>query len=120
MNSTLTSSPLLLSLFIFFSCTGRYKVESQSSGSTINSTENSAAIYKMASGNCEDCDLMFIGMPENLYSADTTDGWYEEGQKLLVSGKILNIDQTTPAADVILYYYHTDQKGLYTPDKNSD
>ena len=120
MKSNLASSPFVWTLFIFISCTGRNNIESQVSNAAINSTKNSAAVYKMASGNCEDCELMFTGIPENILPTDTSDGWFEEGQKLLVSGRILKLDQSTPAADVILYYYHTDQKGLYTPDKNTD
>jgi protocatechuate 3,4-dioxygenase beta subunit len=62
---------------------------------------------------CEDCDLMFVGMPIQPSSVDTSLGWDREGQRLVIKGKILHRDGQTPADKVILYYYHTDKKGHY-------
>lgn len=101
----------MLLLITLVACTGKNKIESQalSSGS-----------LRQMPGNCEDCELMFEGIPEHINSIDTTDGWHEEGQRLVISGKIFQPDQTTPASGVILYYYHTDQKGFYAPGSKSD
>lgn len=52
-------------------------------------------------------------MPDNINSVDTSAGWTQEGQKLLISGTMYQLDGKTPAPDVILYYYHTDINGLY-------
>ncbi len=39
----------------------------------------------------------------------------EPGEPLLLSGKVVQRDGRTPAADVVLYIHHTDAQGLYTP-----
>ncbi len=62
---------------------------------------------------------MFEGIPKHINAIDTSDGWSEPGQKLLVSGKVLHLNNT-PAADVLIYYYHTDQKGYYAPGNKKD
>jgi len=64
---------------------------------------------------CEGCNLMFLGMPLQLDAVDTSAGWNEGGQRLIISGTIFQYDEKTPAPDVILYYYHTDRNGRYTP-----
>lgn len=53
-------------------------------------------------------------MPKDIISVDTSAGWTQEGQKLLISGTIYKLDGKTPAPDVRLYYYHTDINGLYS------
>jgi protocatechuate 3,4-dioxygenase beta subunit len=50
-----------------------------------------------------------------LPATDTLPGFFEPGQKLFVSGVVYRPDGVTPAADVVLYLYQTDQNGLYTP-----
>jgi protocatechuate 3,4-dioxygenase beta subunit len=58
---------------------------------------------------------MFHGMPLKLAATDTTAGWNEGGQRLVISGTVYQPDQKTPAANVILYFYHTDKSGQYSP-----
>ncbi len=113
MQPAISTSTFLLSFTILLSCAGRpTALESQ--------TSLTPSLRKMPAGNCEGCDLMFAGIPQNLNSVDTSDGWNEEGQKLIVSGKVFHLDKKTPASDVILYYYHTDQKGNYDPGDKTD
>jgi protocatechuate 3,4-dioxygenase beta subunit len=64
---------------------------------------------------CEDCDLMFEGMPKDLNWRTTIAGPDEPGDPMIISGTIFKKDGKTPAPDVILYIYHTDNKGLYSP-----
>lgn len=52
-------------------------------------------------------------MPLQINNTDTSPGWKQPGQKILLTGKVLQADQQTPAADVLLYYYHTDINGVY-------
>lgn len=52
-------------------------------------------------------------MPDTINSVDTSAGWHQQGQRLLITGTIFKPDGRTPAPDVILYYYHTDIQGLY-------
>lgn len=59
---------------------------------------------------------MYAGLPENINSSDTTFGWKEGiGQKMIISGTVFEHDGTTPAGNTILYFYHTDNTGKYTP-----
>lgn len=71
-------------------------------------------------GGCESCELMYINMPENISPVDTSAGWIEKGQKLLVKGTVFKKDGKTPAANVILYYWQTDNNGLYSPAAGMD
>lgn len=72
---------------------------------------------KRVGGNCEEgyCELMYLGMPKEINSVDTSAGWYEKGQKLIVTGTAYQLDGKNPAANVIIYYHHTDHNGYYSP-----
>jgi protocatechuate 3,4-dioxygenase beta subunit len=61
---------------------------------------------------------MYIGIPKEINSSDTSIGWDQKGQKLLITGLILKSDGHTPAPNVILYYYHTDIIGIYPNSKD--
>ena len=79
-----------------------------------------AVASNLVGGGCDGCDLMYIGMPENISSIDTSAGWIEEGQKLLVTGTVFKNDGYTPAPNVIIYYWQTDNNGLYSPKEGMD
>lgn len=64
-------------------------------------------------GNCETCELMYVGMPESIDATDTSAAWSEPGQKLMVSGIVYKPDGKTPAANVVLYYWQTAKEGAY-------
>lgn len=68
--------------------------------------------------NCEDCELMFEGMPQNLSWQTTIAGSNEPGEPLIISGVIYKQDGKTPAPAVVLYVYHTDNSGHYSPGPN--
>ena len=55
----------------------------------------------------------FYKMPANLSSIDTSPGWTQDGQKILITGIVYKRDGKTPASNVILYYYQTDIHGVY-------
>jgi protocatechuate 3,4-dioxygenase, beta subunit len=65
--------------------------------------------------NCEDCELMFEGMPEKISWRSSLAEANEPGERLIVSGKVFKKDGKTPAAGILLYVYQTDNKGLYSP-----
>lgn len=46
--------------------------------------------------------------------------WNEKGQKLIVTGTVFQIDGKTPAPDVIIYYWQTDNDGYYSPKPELD
>ncbi len=79
-----------------------------------------AQTNKRIGGPFENSEFMFIGMPENINASDTTEGWHEIGQKLIITGKILKADGITPAPGVILYYYQTDTEGFYADRQGLD
>jgi len=71
-------------------------------------------------GNCECCEAIYEQAPDYnlLNETDTLPGFTEAKNKMLVYGVIYKKDGTTPAPAVVLYIYHTDQTGLYTPTKD--
>jgi protocatechuate 3,4-dioxygenase, beta subunit len=72
-------------------------------------------------GRCEDCELIYespIAFDE-LNATDTLPGFNDPGPKIEISGTIYQQDGKTPAANVVLYVYHTDQRGIY-PKKGND
>ncbi len=64
-------------------------------------------------GRCEGCEAVFEYGDRTISSTDTLPGFNMDGSKIKVSGTVYGPDGTTPAADVILYLYHTDQNGVY-------
>ncbi len=64
-------------------------------------------------GQCEGCEAVFEYGDKRLTSTDTLPGFHEEGTEIKVSGTVFQSDGKTPAPDVILYVYHTNQQGIY-------
>ncbi len=75
---------------------------------------------ELIGGGCDGCEIMFVGMPTNISAVDTNAGWKGQGQKLLVTGIAYKIDGKTPAPNVIIYYWQTDNNGYYSPKKGMD
>lgn len=72
-------------------------------------------------GNCEGCEAVYecpVSF-DQLNEVDTLPDFTEAGAKIEISGIIYQPDGKTPAANVILYVYHTDQKGIYAPGPNA-
>ena len=59
-------------------------------------------------------------MPANINPGDTSAGWEEKGQKLLISGTVYKLDGKTPAPDVVIYYWQADNNGYYAPKDGMD
>ena len=78
-------------------------------------TQSNKKADRVVGSACEACDMMFEGMPENLSWQTTIAGPDEPGEPMIISGVIYKKDGKTPATGVILYVYHTDNKGLYSP-----
>lgn len=111
----------LLSILTLHSC-----AQSQVRNENQNQNENEKKILAKATsediqvgGPCEGCEAVFEYGDRELTWIDTLDDFTLTGQRIAVSGTIYQPDGKTPAKDVILYLYHTDQTGEYTPDKNS-
>lgn len=68
---------------------------------------------------CEGCEAVFEYDNKTLSSVDTLPDFYDRGSKLKLTGIIYQPDGKTPAKDVILYIYHTNQQGIY-PTKGDE
>jgi protocatechuate 3,4-dioxygenase beta subunit len=84
-----------------------------------NQQSNEIKQTQEVGGGCEGCELMYVGMPKNISSEHTSIGWKEGKQKLILTGKVFLLDGKTPASDVIIYYWHTDDKGLYSSNNET-
>lgn len=72
---------------------------------------------KRIGGACDTCEYMYLDMPENIVPVSYSPGWSENGKKLLLTGTVYKIDGKSPAPNVIIYYWQTDNNGLYSPKK---
>lgn len=70
---------------------------------------------RIVGGGCDGCDLIYEGMPSSLLAETTIPPAGEPGEPLIISGTIYKKDSKTPAPGVILYVYHTDHSGRYSP-----
>jgi protocatechuate 3,4-dioxygenase beta subunit len=78
-----------------------------------NTTKTSQRI----GGPCDGCDAIYdCPIPfEQLNWIDTLPDFNEPGPRMVISGIVYMQDGKTPAPGVVLYVYHTDQSGHYTP-----
>jgi protocatechuate 3,4-dioxygenase, beta subunit len=106
--------PLLLFFSILIGCQGQATINNQHTQTPVNEKN------KLVGGGCDGCEIMYVGMPTNINATDTSAGWNEKGQKLLVTGKVYKHDGKTPAPNVVIYYWQTDNNGYYSPTKNMD
>ncbi len=65
-------------------------------------------------GGCDGCEIMFAGMPTRMNSTDTSIGWKDARTQLVVTGTVYQSDGRTPAPNVIVYYWQTDEQGYYS------
>jgi protocatechuate 3,4-dioxygenase, beta subunit len=104
-----------LFVFLFSSltgCTGQTK--------TNTPAQNQSNTKKVTGGGCDGCEIMYAGMPATIAAVDTSAGWAEKGQQLLVTGKVYKIDGKTPAPNIVIYYWQTDNNGYYSPKQGMD
>lgn len=97
---------------LFLSCNGQTNTNSAS--------EKPSDKTKLIGGGCDGCEIMYVDMPTNLKAVDTSAGWAEKGQKLLVTGTVFKLDGKTPAPNVIIYYWQTDNNGFYSASEGLD
>jgi protocatechuate 3,4-dioxygenase, beta subunit len=90
------------------------------------SQTNGASPNKRQTGNiggrCEGCEAIYeCDTPfEKLHSMAWMSDWKNDvGIKLAINGTVYKADGKTPAPDVIIYIYHTDQTGVY-PKKGDE
>ena len=90
---------LLILLVGLFSC------GSKTPGDNLNT--------RLIAGPCEGCEAVLEYGEKELNPVDTLPDYNEEGIKIKITGTIYRNDGITPAENVILYIYHTDQQGIY-------
>ena len=75
-----------------------------------------SANAKSVGGPCEGCEAIYESpVPfEKLSPVDTLPDFNEQGPKIKISGTVYQPDGKTPAKDVVVYVYHTDQNGQYS------
>ena len=113
MKNSWTIAGLLLLSGVLTHCTGQVPANEGNGPVTVGSNAP-------VGGGCDGCELMFIGMPNTLSSIDTSPGWTEAGQKLLVTGTVFKSGGQIPAPGVVVYYWQTDHTGHYAPGKGLD
>jgi len=81
----------------------------------------STGASKHVGGPCEGCEAIFESpIPfKQLKSFDTLPDFNEPGPKMEISGTVYQRDGKIPAKDIVIYVYHTDQTGHYTPGPNA-
>ena len=79
-------------------------------------TQNTSSGERVG-GRCEGCEAIYENKTpfKDLKSDLTLPAYNEKGPKLHISGVVYKTDGKTPAAGTILYFYHTDQGGIYPP-----
>lgn len=87
---------------------------------TRNATPQDTKKELIIGGGCDGCEIMYEGMPKDLKAIDTSGGWQEKGQKLVVEGTVFKPDGKTKAPNVIIYYWQTDTAGLYSKTKEEN
>lgn len=72
-------------------------------------------------GRCEGCEAIYESPVafEKLSNMVWLPDFKEKGQKLAINGVVYKADGKTPAPNVIIYIYHTDQTGVY-PKKGDE
>ncbi len=81
--------------------------------SCVNSQKQSKNTSRLVGGSCEGCEAILEYGDRGLLSVDSLPDYNDKGTRIKVIGTIYQNDGKTPAKDVILYVYHTDQKGIY-------
>jgi len=75
----------------------------------------SAPVAERVGGYCEGCEAVYLGRPREIASGVRIAPEGEPGEALEMRGRVLRSDGKTPAPGVVLYLYHTDAKGFYSP-----
>ncbi len=97
--------PALIGIFSFSSC----------SQSPVKNQTKPGNPSQHVGGSCEGCEAIYecpVAFGK-LNETDTLPDFNDAGPKIEISGIIYHTDGKTPAAGVVLYIYHTDQKGIY-------
>ena len=68
---------------------------------------------RLVGGSFENSEFTYYGIPKSFITSDTSPGWTQNGQKILLTGIVYQQDGKTPVPNVLIYYYHTNTAGKY-------
>jgi len=68
---------------------------------------------KKVGGPCQGCEAALDYGNQKLTNTDTLPGFSDHNQKMIIQGTVFENDGKTPAENVIIYIYQTNQKGVY-------
>lgn len=68
---------------------------------------------QFAIAKVQSADFEYYDISKAISATDTSPGWDQTGQKILLTGIVYQDDGETPAPGVLLYYYHTNTEGKY-------
>ena len=93
-----------LFLFVFAFQTGC----SGQAGSQVQDRDTNSNEVSFESGS-----IPALHMPRVVSAVDTSPGWNQRGEKLLLTGTVYKPDGKTPMPGVLIYYYQTNTAGKY-------
>ncbi len=88
-------------------------------GSFQNQAQSNAIKKQLIGGPCEGCEAIHEYGNQKLTAEVIMPGYGDPGQKIKITGTIFQKDGKTPAPNVIIYLYHTDQTGRYVAKKGA-
>lgn len=68
---------------------------------------------KIVGGRCEGCEALYEYGDKKLSNTDTLPKFEASEPKLKITGTVYQKDGKTPASNIILYIYHTNENGIY-------
>lgn len=80
----------------------------------------SSGLSQQVGGPCEGCDAALDFDRSILASTDTFPEYSRSHNKLVVSGVVYMPDGVTPASGIIIYAYHTNERGLYSSEPGAE
>lgn len=81
----------------------------------LTSTVQAQSTMSQIGGGCDGCEAINEGQPKTVNWRTAIASSAEKGEPLEITGVIYQQGGKTPAKNVILYIYHTDATGYYTP-----
>ena len=81
--------------------------------------QQSSTSQRKLVGTCEGCEAIFEYEKKKISSVDTLPDFELKGTKVKISGTVYKNDGESPAPNVVLYVYHTNQDGVYENRNNA-
>ncbi|MDQ3109606.1 MAG: intradiol ring-cleavage dioxygenase [Bacteroidota bacterium] len=111
---SLKAISFFLIAFVFCCCSTPDEKQNRDSAASSSGADTTQLVF---GGPCDQCETMYEGMPQlNTINWKTTlvsDA--DEGERLMLTGKVFMNDGKTPAPNIVLYFHHTNAEGYYAP-----